>query len=248
MVPSLIVHCINELERRGLTNVGLYRFPGVDDQVAELYDRILYGRSIPNLRQPDNNTLAGCIKKFFNQLLEPLIPPTSQAEFVNAAIVKSEGQDVSLRFHQSIVELPQPNRDTLAFLMIHLQKVDEYSMENTMTKANLAKVFAPLVVGRGISVLGKTTQKSPNLEAVMVGLLDLPPAYWGRFLSNEQSTPLTGNMAAAIAGPSSAPYDHNRNQGAGATPPYGRVVHGITPKAFTYKGRNQRKLFNPPWK
>lgn len=28
MVPNVIVHCVNEIERRGLTTIGLYRVPG----------------------------------------------------------------------------------------------------------------------------------------------------------------------------------------------------------------------------
>lgn len=36
MVPSLIVHCIKEVESRGLTEVGIYRIPGSDKEVKGL--------------------------------------------------------------------------------------------------------------------------------------------------------------------------------------------------------------------
>jgi hypothetical protein len=36
MVPSLIVHCVNEVDRRGLNEVGIYRIPGSEKDVREL--------------------------------------------------------------------------------------------------------------------------------------------------------------------------------------------------------------------
>lgn len=36
MVPSLIVHCINEVELRGLNEVGIYRVPGAEKDVRLL--------------------------------------------------------------------------------------------------------------------------------------------------------------------------------------------------------------------
>lgn len=36
MVPALLVHCVNEIERRGLTERGLYRLSGADKDVKRL--------------------------------------------------------------------------------------------------------------------------------------------------------------------------------------------------------------------
>lgn len=36
MVPSLVIHCIKEVEERGLSEVGLYRIPGSDKEVKAL--------------------------------------------------------------------------------------------------------------------------------------------------------------------------------------------------------------------
>ena len=48
--------------------------------------------------------------------------------------------------YQCVSELPQANRDTLAFVTIHLQKVAQ-ALECKMPLANLAKVFGPTIVG-----------------------------------------------------------------------------------------------------
>lgn len=36
MIPSLIVHCVNEIENRGLNEVGLYRVSGAEKDVRSL--------------------------------------------------------------------------------------------------------------------------------------------------------------------------------------------------------------------
>ena len=42
LVPGILVHCVNELERRGLVEVGLYRVPGSEREVKELKVGIFY--------------------------------------------------------------------------------------------------------------------------------------------------------------------------------------------------------------
>jgi Rac GTPase-activating protein 1 len=36
MVPSLIVHCVNEVDLRGLDDIGIYRISGAEKDVREL--------------------------------------------------------------------------------------------------------------------------------------------------------------------------------------------------------------------
>ena len=49
-------------------------------------------------------------------------------------------------FFQAVSELPRPNRDTLAFLILHLQRVAD-SPDCMMPADNLAKVMGPTIVG-----------------------------------------------------------------------------------------------------
>lgn len=42
MIPSLIVHCVNEVELRGLTEIGIYRVPGSEKDVKSLKVTIFY--------------------------------------------------------------------------------------------------------------------------------------------------------------------------------------------------------------
>jgi Rac GTPase-activating protein 1 len=36
MIPSIVIHCVNEVESRGLNEVGIYRVPGSDKEVKLL--------------------------------------------------------------------------------------------------------------------------------------------------------------------------------------------------------------------
>lgn len=58
----------------------------------------------------------------------------------------TDKNDCDAALYQAISELPQPNRDTLAFLVLHLQRVSS-SPECKMPISNLAKVFGPTLVG-----------------------------------------------------------------------------------------------------
>ena len=49
MVPGIVIHCVNEVEARGLSEVGIYRVPGSEREVRELKDKFLRGKGIPNL-------------------------------------------------------------------------------------------------------------------------------------------------------------------------------------------------------
>ena len=122
MVPALIVHCINEIEARGLCEVGLYRIPGSEKEVRDLREKFLAGRGCPNLSQCDVHALTGLVKDFLKSLREPLIPHSQWTVFTQAATNPDVTDGMSELF-QAISEMPQPNRDTLAFLMLHFQKV-----------------------------------------------------------------------------------------------------------------------------
>ncbi|KAL1474161.1 hypothetical protein MTO96_038189 [Rhipicephalus appendiculatus] len=86
---------------------------------------------------------------------------------------------------QAVMQLPPANRDTLAALVLHLQTVAAHP-EAKMPLSNLARVFAPTVVGCSVN----DTASVPNLflemeqqNQVMEMLLSLPADYWNQLLN-----------------------------------------------------------------
>lgn len=190
MVPALIVHCLNEIELRGLNELGLYRISASEKDVKLLKEKFLKGRGSPSLVQTDIHVICSCVKDFLRTLTESIITYALWRDFVQAVEARDH-QDVVPALYQCISELPQPNRDTLAYIVMHLQRVAE-SPECKMPIENLSKVFGPTIVGFS------SDDPSPNILItetrqqimVMEQLLRLPADYWSTFVNviNQQST------------------------------------------------------------
>lgn len=84
--------------------------------------------------------------------------------------------------YQAISELPQPNRDTLAYLIIHLQTVAENSGVNKMGKDNLAMIMGPTILGYSSSDPMSVLSEAEYQKAVIKSLLAISSDYWLRFL------------------------------------------------------------------
>lgn len=111
-----------QVEIRGLSEEGIYRVSGSEKDIKALKERILRGKSLPTLSNIDIHVVCGCIKDFLRGLKEPLIPTNLWRNFSNA--VQSVDEPAAVReLFAAINQLPQANRDTLAFLVMHLQRL-----------------------------------------------------------------------------------------------------------------------------
>ncbi|XP_040885333.1 rac GTPase-activating protein 1 [Toxotes jaculatrix] len=183
-IPRLITDCVAEIERRGLEERGLYRVPGGERVVKELRDRFLQGKTPLVLSKVhDVHVLCGLLKDFLRKLREPLITFRLHRTFMEASELPNEDGSSAV-ICQAIAELPTANRDTLAFLMLHLHKVMR-SPRCEMDRNNLARVFGPTIVGHGMSEPSPSTiMRDTNTQPkVICRLLSLPEDYWRRVLA-----------------------------------------------------------------
>ncbi|XP_041978774.1 rac GTPase-activating protein 1 [Aricia agestis] len=180
MIPALLVHCINEVEKRGLSERGIYRISAVEKDVKRLKERFLRGCGSPSLAGEDIHVVCGCIKDFLRSLREPLVSTALWSDFMHAARLP-EPADASAAIVQAVSQLPPPNRDTLAFLVLHLQKVAE-SPECEMGVDNLAKIFGPTVIGYGMMTqAAEMYTATTQMFNVMQLVLRLPGDYWAQW-------------------------------------------------------------------
>ena len=119
---------------------------------------------------------------FLNNLSEHLITYDSWYRFARASDLPNEHDRVA-ELEQVIEDLPQANRDTLAFMVLHLQRIAE-TTECRMPASNLARVFGPSLVGNS----------SPNLPAadiinevktqhqIVEALIRLPASFYLQFV------------------------------------------------------------------
>ncbi|XP_053926493.1 rac GTPase-activating protein 1 isoform X3 [Cuculus canorus] len=192
LVPVLVLQCVTEVERRGLTETGLYRVPGTEPLVREWKRRLLQaGGALPALGSVDNiHVVCGVLKDFLRGLKEPLVTFSLHSAFLQAADIPDDAACSTTLCHL-VSKLPPANRDTLAFLMLHLLRVS-HSPECKMDILNLSRVFGPTLVGHGsanptpLAIMEDT----PRQCKVVAQLLSLPPDFWRGFLRTKQENPL----------------------------------------------------------
>ncbi|KAL1767387.1 rac GTPase-activating protein 1 [Sigmodon hispidus] len=217
MIPAIVVSCVNEIEQRGLTEAGLYRISGCDRTVKELKEKFLKVKTVPLLSKVDDiHAICSLLKDFLRNLKEPLLTFWLSKAFMEAAEITDEDNSTAA-LYQAVSELPQANRDTLAFLMIHLQRVAQ-SPNTKMDIANLAKIFGPTIVAHTVPNPDHVTmfQDIRRQLKVVERLLSLPLEYWNQFMIVEQenmdiqrgngnSTPRTPDIKVSLLGPVTTP-------------------------------------------
>ncbi|CAI6358523.1 unnamed protein product [Macrosiphum euphorbiae] len=171
-VPPFIIHCISEIERRGLDTIGLYRVSGSDKEVKSL--RAKFQKGLPNLNDIDIHVLCSYLKDLIRMQENNLISPSDLSKF--ADVLKNKN-DVSKSLCQVVSELPHTNRNILSFLIIHLQKVAISSKCNMDYKC-LAIVFGPTIVGVTSTSLDELHTQFEIVFEVIRELLMLPYDFW----------------------------------------------------------------------
>ncbi|VEL22521.1 unnamed protein product, partial [Protopolystoma xenopodis] len=176
-IPALVIHCVTEIAARGLETLGLYRMSGSEKQVKELFEKFLKNRSTPSLALVDDiHVICGCLKLFLRSLTEPLVTVRLRHEFVRAGEYlnapggdSAAGNQIAL---EAIDSLPPANKDTLAFILLHLQTIATSPLCH-MGVENLAVIFGPTLIGYSSqdNRIMETVLESTRQRAVI--LLDL---------------------------------------------------------------------------
>ncbi|XP_049659631.1 rac GTPase-activating protein 1-like [Accipiter gentilis] len=211
LVPVLVVQCVTEVETRGLTETGLYRVPGAEQLVREWKRRLLRaGGALPALSSvADIHVVCGVLKDFLRGLKEPLVTFSLHPAFLQAADIPDDAA-CSTALRHVVSKLPPANRDTLAFLMLHLLRVSR-SPDCKMDVLNLSRVFGPTLVGHSsanptpLAIMEDT----PRQSKVVARLLSLPPDFWRGFMGTEQEnlvpTPAPGGEREPFFHPIASP-------------------------------------------
>ncbi|KAI6065133.1 Rac GTPase-activating protein 1-like protein [Aix galericulata] len=210
LVPALVVHCVTEVETRGLAEAGLYRVPGAEPLVREWKQRLLRaGGALPSLGDvSDIHVVCGVLKDFLRGLKEPLVTFSLHPAFLRAADIPDETA-CSTALRHVVGKLPPANRDTLAFLMLHLLRVSR-SPDCKMDILNLSRVFGPTLVGHSSATPTPLAimEDTPRQSKVVARLLALPPDFWRGFVGTEQENLVPTPASAPDPGGECEPLCH----------------------------------------
>ncbi|XP_053715474.1 active breakpoint cluster region-related protein isoform X1 [Synchiropus splendidus] len=144
LVPHVVRCCVEEVERRGLDEEGIYRISGNASEINSLrgFFNTNLRDALTRMKSVEINVVSGTLKLYFRELPEPLVPP-ELFHSLSQALEEKESHsrlDAMLSLLQSC---PEPNRHTFLFLLHHLQRVSERQEVNKMSALNLATVFGP---------------------------------------------------------------------------------------------------------
>ncbi|KAJ3414186.1 hypothetical protein HDV05_006891 [Chytridiales sp. JEL 0842] len=148
VIPKIVEMCCSEVEKRGLTSVGIYRLSGNASTVLKVKNMVNQQEEVKlDDEDMDINVVTSVLKCYFRELKNPLIPFELYEEFIKAA--KIDDYNERLWSTKTLVQsLPQSNYFVLEYLIRHLTKVADQCEENKMQVQNLAIVFAPTLIRR----------------------------------------------------------------------------------------------------
>ncbi|OZJ04939.1 hypothetical protein BZG36_02644 [Bifiguratus adelaidae] len=169
-IPAIVRACIQEVDKRGLTSVGIYRLSGPASTIQRL--RSAYNHHDPDIdlsKENDINVVTGLLKLYFRELKQPLLTYELYEEFIKAS--KIDDYDERMYTLKHLIEcLPQAHYDTSAHLFSHLARVAYHSEENKMEASNLALIFSVGVLRSGhedLSSMLNTGAHSKVVEAII---------------------------------------------------------------------------------
>ncbi|KAJ6224652.1 hypothetical protein RDWZM_003197 [Blomia tropicalis] len=180
---------------------GLYRVCGADREVRELRSKILDGKNgMPNLEViADSAVICDTIKTFLKDLDDPLVTRVLWNEFVRASekVEQCAHEDDALtdsdynsngdcqldlandEWHESlevlksiIIQLPNPNRDSLAFLFLHFIRIIHNEKVTKMNSKSLSKILAPTIVGNASRSSYRSTPNQDKLIGINQSIIE----------------------------------------------------------------------------
>ncbi|XP_063890296.1 rho GTPase-activating protein 100F isoform X1 [Helicoverpa armigera] len=230
-VPLIVRRCVEEIERRGLDIIGLYRLCGSASKkriLREAFERNARGVELAPDSVPDINVITGLLKDYLRELPQPLFSRCMYQMTLDAlGICLPDDREGNARLMASVVELlPRASRATLVFLLDHLALVVAAQDRNKMSPQHLAVALAPPLMLHSQPPTEMDYQRSIN---VLQCLLQIWPAPKRSVRRGESVTGPRGNRVSA-------------SPAASLTLPQGRVPPSVSP----YRPQAAASAASPP--
>lgn len=157
--------------------------PSTEKDVSTLKKKFLKCKGAPSLANIDIHTICCCVKSFLKFDLRDTLIPKSKWYTFSKIILESNKEE---KLCQAISSLPQANRDTLVFLILHLQKV-AMSPDCKMPASDLANIFGPLL----IEPFASEEVEPTHSNKIVAELLKLPSERLIRLVTEPSTIPGT---------------------------------------------------------
>ena len=168
-VPFIVTSCVREVERRGISEIGIYRVSGSSPDVQKLkkaYENNPY-EAEQLLKECDIHSVAGTLKLYLRDLPESLFTSQIYEQLFDAYSSGGGGGGIGAdavaesRKHAYLnlfSQIPHnPNQACIVFLIEHMVRVSQLEQVNKMSLHNLATVFGPTMLHAGKDAANMTT-------------------------------------------------------------------------------------------
>ncbi|XP_077024922.1 rho GTPase-activating protein 40 [Tamandua tetradactyla] len=143
-VPLVLQALLSCLEKRGLDTEGILRVPGSQTRVKGLEQKLErdFYAGLFRWDEVHPNDASDLLKRFIRELPVPLLTAEGLPAFTMVPHIPNLKQRLQA-LHLLILNLPEPNRNTLKALLEFLRKVVAREQSNKMTLWNVSMVMAP---------------------------------------------------------------------------------------------------------
>nr|XP_056704293.1 rho GTPase-activating protein SYDE1 [Euleptes europaea] len=168
-VPLLIQKCVDQIEKRGLKVVGLYRLCGsavVKKELRDAFEKDSSGVVLSEEFYPDINAITGILKDYLRELPTPLITSHLYQAVLEAMSNRAAGQEAEET--TGLLDcLPEAEQATLRLLLDHLSLVAAFYDFNRMNAQNLAVCFGPVLLSQGPGRTGDLCSQHPTVSSTV---------------------------------------------------------------------------------
>ncbi|XP_033097585.1 rho GTPase-activating protein 5-like [Anneissia japonica] len=198
-VPLFVIKCVEFLEEEGLCQEGIYRIPGKGADSDLITSTFLKDDDI-NLWEMGMSVPAVCtaLKQFFSKLPEPLIPYGLQKDFLKyctgglsteagcmsptsfhfSVPINTQNQEEQTRAIKVLLEqMPRIKKETLEYMMLHLNKIMKNFQHNKMNSQNLAICWLITLMHTNCETF-QEMQKIPRLTPILEQLISQPEVFF----------------------------------------------------------------------
>ncbi|XP_036382567.1 rho GTPase-activating protein 25 isoform X2 [Megalops cyprinoides] len=172
LVPILVQKCAEFIREHGLSEEGIFRLPGQDNQVKQFRDAFDAGERPSFPSDTDVHTVASLLKLYLRELPEPVIPWAQYQDLLDCSHEldpkSSLGRD---KLEKQIALLPRANYNLLSYICRFLYEVQQNSKVNKMSVENLATVFGVNLLKPQIEDPITMMKGTPQIQKLMTVMI-----------------------------------------------------------------------------
>jgi len=144
-IPLVVTICVEAIENNWIDTLGVYRISSTKTKMDALKDALVFGRYEEAKKSPfwEVSTISCLIKQWLRDLPNPLCTFELFYHFTDPPAPE-------FNYLKKLIELLPPlNKKVLRYILLHLQKVSNFSHENKMEPSNLGAIFGQSLLRPG---------------------------------------------------------------------------------------------------